>query len=76
MKRFIQQIKERTGYFDDSFPCKLQTCDKQHVKNWLKMYLLYLHMKTERVRFVGFVTTNGLKLTEPIYSAKAGTGRG
>jgi hypothetical protein len=35
-------------------------CDKQHVDNWLRVYLLYLHMKTDRIRFTDFVIENAL----------------
>ncbi len=60
MERFIQQIKDRTECFDDNFPCKNHNCDKQHVDNWLRIYLLYLHMKTDRVKFIDFVIRNSL----------------
>lgn len=60
-KRFIEQIKDRTECFnDDNFPCKNHNCDKQHVDNWLRIYLLYLHMKTDRIRFTDFVIENAL----------------
>jgi transposase-like protein len=60
MERFIQHIKDRTECFDDNFPCKSHACDRKHICNWLRMYILYLHMKTDRVRFMDFVTTNSL----------------
>ena len=60
MERFIQHIKDRTECFDDNFPCKSHACDRKHICNWLRMYILYLHMKTDRARFMDFVTTNSL----------------
>jgi putative transposase len=60
MERFIQHIKDRTECFDDNFPCKIRNCSRQHVNNWIRMYLLYLHMKTDRVRFISFITRNTL----------------
>ena len=47
MERFIQKIKEdRTECFiDDHFPCRSESCNRQHVTNWIKMFILYLHMK-------------------------------
>lgn len=51
MKRFIQKIKEdRTECFDDHFPCRSESCNRQHVTNWIKMFILYLHMKTDRIK--------------------------
>ena len=57
MERFIQQIKDRTECFDDHFPCnKEEIICKNHVNNWLKMFtILYLHMRTDNVRFVKFL---------------------
>ena len=44
IERFIQHIKDRTECFDDHFPCrKKENCDRQHVWNWLKLFVLYLH---------------------------------
>jgi len=60
MERLFQQIKDRTECFDDNFPCKSYGCDRKHICNWLRMYILYLHMKTDRARFINFVTTNSL----------------
>jgi hypothetical protein len=60
MERFIQHIKDRTECLDDNFPCKIRNCSRQHVNNWIRMYLLYLHMKTDRVRFTSFITRNTL----------------
>jgi putative transposase len=58
VERFIQPIKDRTECFNDNFPCRTHKCDKQHVDNWLRIYLLYLHMKTDRVKFINFVIRN------------------
>jgi hypothetical protein len=61
MERFIQQqkIKDRTiECFDDHyFPCRKPDCDRQHhVWNWLKLFVLYLHMRrTDRIRFMTFL---------------------
>jgi putative transposase len=55
MERFIQQIKDRTECFDDHFPCNKEECARKHVSNWLKMFILYLHMRADKVRFVKFL---------------------
>ncbi len=67
MERFIQHIKDRTECFDDHFPCvkRKESCDRQHVWNWLKLFVLYLHMKIDRSLFMAFLITHGGKLTEP-----------
>ena len=54
MERFIQHIKDRTECFDDHFPCRKPDCDRQHIWNWLKLYLLYVHMNMDRIRFMTF----------------------
>src|ERR671918_3189596 len=64
MERFIQQIKDRTECFDDHFPCRRRKedyyCDRQHVWNWLKLFILYLHLDADRVRFTTvFLTMEG-----------------
>lgn len=60
MERFIQNIKDRTECFDDYFPCrKEENCDRQHVWNWLTLFLLYLHMGMDRRRFTTFLITDG-----------------
>ena len=59
MERFIQYLKDRTECFDDYFPCRKPDCDRQHVWNWLKLFVLYLHMGTDRVRFMTFLVRNG-----------------
>jgi putative transposase len=59
MERFIQQIKDRTECFDDHFPCRIKGCNIQHVRNWLKMFILYLHTGTDRDKLIVFLTENG-----------------
>jgi transposase-like protein len=34
-----QQIKDRTECFDDHFPCRIKNCNRQHVINWIKMFV-------------------------------------
>jgi putative transposase len=55
MERFVQHIKDRTECFDDHFPCVKHGCNMQHVWNWLRMFLLYLHMETHRIKFTNFL---------------------
>jgi hypothetical protein len=55
MERFIQQVKDRTECFDDHFPCRMKDCDRQHIMNWFKMYILYLHLETNRIKFTEFL---------------------
>jgi putative transposase len=62
MERFIQHIKDRTDEcFDDHFPSrkKKENCDRQHVWNWLRLFVLFLHMKTNRIRFMTFLIMGG-----------------
>jgi transposase-like protein len=60
MERFIQQIKDRTECFDDHFPCrKKEDCDREHVWNWLKLFIIYLHMGMDRIRFMTFLAIGG-----------------
>ena len=59
MERFIQKIKDRTECFiDDHVPCRSESCNRQHVTNWIKMFILYLHMKTDRIKLMKFLTEN------------------
>jgi putative transposase len=60
MERFIQQIKDRTECFDDHFPCRMKDCTREHVWNWLKMFILFLHMKTDRIKFTCFLKKSTL----------------
>jgi putative transposase len=61
MERFVQQIKDRTECFDDHFPRRVrkENCDRQHVWNWLKLFVLYLHMGMDRIRFMTFLVYRG-----------------
>ena len=59
MERFIQHIKDRTECFDDHFPCRKADCDRQHVWNWLKLFVLYFHMGMDRKRFMMFLSMDG-----------------
>ena len=45
--------------FDDHFPCNKEECDRKHVNNWPKMFILYLHMKTDRIKFIAFLMDLG-----------------
>ena len=59
MERFIQHIKDRTECFDDHFPCRKSDCDRQHIRNWLKLFVLYIHMNMDRIKFMIFLITDG-----------------
>ena len=59
MERFVQQIKDRTECFDDHFPCTKQNCNRQHVWNWLKLFILYLDMDKDRMQFITFLVLEG-----------------
>ena len=59
IERFIQQIKDRTECSDDHFPCRIKKCDRQHVRNWLKMFILFLEMNTDRIKFTIFLLDGG-----------------
>jgi putative transposase len=59
MERFIQHIKDRTECFDDYFPCRKPDCDRQHVWNWLKLFVLYLNARMDRMKFTALLSTDG-----------------
>jgi putative transposase len=59
MVRFVQQIKDRTECFYDHFPCRKYNYNKQHVWNWLKLFILYLHIGKYRIQFIAFLMTDG-----------------
>jgi putative transposase len=59
MERFIQHVKDRTECFDDHFSCRKPDCDRLHVWNWLKLFILYLHMRMDRKWFMTFLVRNG-----------------
>ena len=58
--RTVQYFKDRTECFDDyHFPSKKINCNRLHVHNWLKMYIFYLHMNMDRMRFMKFLLIEG-----------------
>ena len=59
MERFIQQVKDRKECFDDHFPCRKPDCDRQHVWNWLKLFMLYLYTGMNRNKFTTFLARDG-----------------
>ncbi|HXG07535.1 MAG TPA: hypothetical protein VNI77_09455 [Nitrososphaera sp.] len=59
MERFIQNINDRTECFDDYCPCRKRNCNRKHVWNWLKLFLLYLDIGTDRMRFTLFLVRDG-----------------
>jgi putative transposase len=54
-QRFIQYLKDRTECFDDHFPCRKPDCNRQHIWNWLKLFVLYVNMNMDRTRFMTFL---------------------
>ena len=59
MERFIQHIKDRTECIDDHFPCRKENCNRKHVWNWLKLFMLYLHAGMDRMQFTTLLVTDG-----------------
>jgi putative transposase len=61
MEKFIHQHGKdnRTECFDDHFPCRKPDCDRQHVWNWLKLFMLYLRTGMNRNRFTTFLARDG-----------------
>jgi hypothetical protein len=59
MERSIQQINNKTEYVHDDFPCRKVNCNRVHVHNWLKMYIFYLNMNMDRMRFMKFLLIKG-----------------
>jgi hypothetical protein len=55
--------------FDDHFPCNKEECERKHVNNWIKMFILYLPIKTDRIKFIAFLMIL-VKLTEPLYAIR------
>ncbi len=39
IERTMQYIKDRTEGFDDYFPCQKESCNLEHVKQWLKLFV-------------------------------------
>jgi hypothetical protein len=61
MERFIQQIKDRTEYFDDNFLCRTQKCGKQHMlTTGYDISLISAYENRYRVKFIDFVIRNSL----------------
>jgi len=61
IKRTMQYVKSRTEEgFDDDFPCRRKKYKLKHVKNWLKLFVVYYHNKEIN-----------LKWTEPIVILKS-----
>ena len=59
MERFIQHIKDRTECFDDHFPCRRPDCDRQHVWNWLGLFLFYVNTGMDKERFMMQLAMDG-----------------
>jgi putative transposase len=41
IKRTMYYIKDRTGVFEDYFPCRKINCKLKHVLNWLNLFVTY-----------------------------------
>jgi putative transposase len=54
MERYIQKIKDITECFDNHFPCTRNDCNRLHVYNWLKLYILYINTNMDKARFIRF----------------------
>src|ERR671930_212836 len=54
----IQQINDRTECFDDHFPCRKERCDRQHIWNWLKLFVLYFHTSMDKMQLTTFLVMN------------------
>ena len=48
-----------TECFDDHFPCNKEEYDRNHVNNWLKLFILYLHIRTDKFQLMGFLMESG-----------------
>jgi hypothetical protein len=59
MERFVQQIKDKTECFDDHSSCTKQNCNRQHVWNWLKLFILYPDMDKDRMQFIMLLVLEG-----------------
>jgi putative transposase len=59
MERFVQKIKDRTECFDDHFPCTKDDCNRLHVYNWLKLYILYIHTDMDKTKFMELLMDGG-----------------
>jgi putative transposase len=60
MERFMQYLKDRTEWFDYHFPCRRKPdCDRQHVWNWLRLFMLYLSTGINRSTFTTLLIMDG-----------------
>jgi putative transposase len=50
VERTMQYIKDRTESFDDYFPCRLENCKLEHVKNWLNLFIDYHNKEIEGIK--------------------------
>ncbi|MDR4492281.1 MAG: DDE-type integrase/transposase/recombinase [Candidatus Nitrosocosmicus sp.] len=41
IERTMQYIKDRTESFDDYFPCTINNCKLNHIRNWLNLFVNY-----------------------------------
>jgi hypothetical protein len=51
-------LKDRTESFDDHFPFRSESCNRQYFTNCIKMFILYLHMKMDRIKLMKFLVEN------------------
>lgn len=54
MERANEYLKDRTEEFDDYWPCMKEECDKNHVNNWLDLFV-WMHDARRRIRFTQMV---------------------
>ena len=52
-------LKIEQNVLIDYFPCRKINCNRLHVHYWLKMYIFYLHMNMDRMRFMKFLLIEG-----------------
>ena len=41
IERMNQSLKDRLECFDDHFPCLKEDCDKEHVRDWIRVFRFY-----------------------------------
>ena len=41
IERMNQSLKDRLECFDDHFPCLKEGCDKEHVRDWIRVFRFY-----------------------------------
>ena len=39
IERVMQYFKDRTENFDDYYPCRKDDCNKDHVYNWIELFV-------------------------------------